>query len=69
MAELKWTTDKPTRNGWYWHRVDELDDWQVVEVNIYGKFAYPTVWFARKTSWYRLKNMGGQWCGPLAPPE
>ena len=61
-TNMTWTTEKPTKSGWYWWRDEEGH--AVVEV-------YPTetstaVW--RRGLLYNLNDVMGEWAGPLDPP-
>jgi len=58
---LTWTTDKPTKPGWYWYR--PYRDGQHVEVcRVYEiEIDYWTTIIPPQT--------GGEWAGPLEPPE
>jgi hypothetical protein len=72
MSELYWSKDKPTQEGWYWYiemvgvgialmsivqviDVAEDDDDKVLIVFKGGEEVY-------------LKEMNGNWAGPLVPP-
>lgn len=70
---MKWTSEKPTKPGWYWYRRGPALGWCVVTVDhlitwanrclvdtpqlVVIDFAVP------------LDEMGGQWAGPLEEPQ
>jgi len=63
---LTWTTEKPTQPGWYWWRKSRRHEIEIAKLwdvdNIYGQFHQdPHV--------FRVDEVGGEWAGPLAPPE
>lgn len=64
--KLHWTKEKPTQEGWFWHRRDKRDEVVIIVeiVNIldklsavFGKTAYPLD---------TLPN--GEWAGPIPLP-
>jgi hypothetical protein len=67
QLQLKWTTEKPTRPGWYWWRMDAGDC--IVEID---RDAHDN------DSLYMLEPgpdggvsldiLTGQWAGPIEPP-
>lgn len=61
--EMIWTTEKPTRPGWYWAR-NKTRVPQIVEVeaNKHGDLHYGI---------YTLRHYGSnlEWAGPIPEPE
>jgi hypothetical protein len=61
MAELVWTTDKPTVPGWYWWR-DETHAPSVIRVDddllifLYEEYLTPD-------------ELGGEYGGPISEPR
>lgn len=64
-ADMKWTSEKPTRKGWYWWRQDkeavicrvwEWWDKQELYVRFEGSDSAP------------VNTLDGEWAGPLDPP-
>lgn len=69
---MRWTTEKPSRPGWYWWRSDDVafkSRQCVVEViKIAGD--EPKYWLVNGVSInWSLGNTPGQWSGPIPPPE
>lgn len=68
---MTWTTEKPTRPGWYWWR--DLPEYDVRMLYVVKQdhelFAYYVdnmdlhLWTSTKA------GLIGEWAGPLAPPE
>jgi len=58
---MTWTTDKPTKPGWYW-----LAKYTVTPMVVLfdGEWARGPFWDARIE---KIKD--GEWAGPLEPPE
>jgi hypothetical protein len=61
---LKWSTEPPTAPGRYWFRLSPTDEADVVDVTDYGH-AFPT----GDDNGFEVATIGGQWAGPLKPPE
>lgn len=67
---LCWTTKTPTEPGWYWYRLNEKDNISMTYVDVYGTVItyYPNLcpdgW-----SQQNLKNIHGQWAGPIPEPQ
>jgi hypothetical protein len=72
MSDLNWTTDKPTKPGWYWYRskrdrlqIIELIEWNNelrtigVSPGMYPHLETHRVPYGREA----------EWAGPLTPPE
>lgn len=62
---LKWTSDLPTQEGWYWHKMSEDSTLRALQVSkCAGHFIVDDpdeVIFVR--------DVAGEWCGPIEPPE
>lgn len=61
----QWTTEPPTKPGWYWWRglaVDDPEDGPITTI--------AHVWYADGEMHSDLGDAGalGAWCGPLEPP-
>jgi hypothetical protein len=57
---MTWTTEKPTKAGWYWYHCDGQDDKIVVYVD--------KNMVVEQGAWH-VSEITGQWCGPLEPPQ
>lgn len=55
---LKWTKEKPTKNGWYWYKKEEHES-IVVFVRL-GRVFKIYSQYARG-----VEGMSGRWAGPL----
>jgi hypothetical protein len=73
-AELKWTTDPPTEEGWYW--VYTVPEWETVPVvacvkvcimNDVVSFDIPAGGYESED--YIHAHATTHWLGPLPPPE
>lgn len=75
---LQWTSDKPTKPGWYWYReksgdvyivqVEEDNDWIGPGDLDYERFLMAK--FIEAEFGERVDRMsGGEWAGPLEPPR
>lgn len=66
---MKWTTEKPTQEGWYWFRSQRHIE-QVCRVNFYAR---EKIWKAYFTDGAPGTIIGelteGEWCGPIKPPK
>ena len=66
---LQWTSEPPTEPGWYWYRLNERDNISITYVDVYGTVItyYPNLC---PDGWSRqnLKNIHGQWAGPIPEP-
>lgn len=61
---MEWTTETPTESGWYWWRDEGVEpDCVWVSAGPNAK-----VWTIQQGSDY-LGTQGGEWYGPLAPPD
>ena len=59
-----WSDEKPATPGWYWHRGTYRAPFPIiVEVDEAGYFQWPD------GSFDDVKVIGGEWAGPLAPPD
>ena len=65
---MKWTSEKPTKPGWYWWRnlhYSEENTQRIVELRIYdGEIAIGN---STLRGFTRFET--GQWAGPLVPPS
>jgi len=66
---LTWTSEKPTRPGWYWYRVqvhpEHIGITQVVLIEQYRDWELLMSVIGTDE---RLPIPNGQWAGPLEPP-
>ena len=63
---MKWTTEKPVKQGWYWWQLYlEAESWEVLYVHP----DYDRVGPWGDGSYSMLSQMDGLWAGPLEPPE
>lgn len=65
-----WTTEKPTKPGWYWWRCRGVQC--VVEIgtpqHVIQLSSGLSVWFT-SGSVRKLQDVDGEWAGPLEEPE
>jgi hypothetical protein len=64
LNALKWTSDLPTQEGWYWLREDE--NTRVVFVRLERELVY---YEAMSEIDCCAALVEGEWYGPIAPPE
>lgn len=62
-----WTTEKPTKPGWYWWRREK---------GFIPSFLHVTTDHLKGTGFFivgaytvRFQNIGGEWAGPIPEPE
>jgi hypothetical protein len=58
---LKWTTTPPVENGWYWWRSGKQG---IVSIT----YVYDRA-FMNGNHPFQVATYGGEWAGPLVPPE
>jgi hypothetical protein len=62
---MNWTTDKPTKPGWYWYRTSE-EDKTLYMVNVRELGGHiNAIWSDGRSE--RVIDMPGEWQGPLEP--
>lgn len=73
-----WVSEKPTKGGYYWYRKNKNNGMTVVlidatlecdqpfDVGFCENFGYR---FHGRQGWYDLKNIDGEWCGPITKPK
>lgn len=61
---LKWTSDLPTQEGWYWLKEGEFK--QLVYVRSEGELVF---YEAMSESDRSVSCNEGEWYGPIEPPE
>ena len=68
---MNWSTEKPTRPGWYWFREPGLNLDKAMPAWVYqtGHIFYVKLCgvheeFEEK----RLNDLKGEWAGPISPP-
>lgn len=68
---MKWTTDKPTKKGWYWWR--DMRHGHRISLVVYiefGERGCGLVSFAYAERYRELKDMThGEWAGPIPETE
>ncbi len=65
MSSITWTTDKPTREGWYWFRIDNEGKRTVI---VYVISADRMVAIGTENEGNPALQKGA-WFGPLQPPH
>jgi hypothetical protein len=69
---MKWTTEKPTQDGWYWYRPAPDDNRPLITWIQMVSFPI-TQTVEAFASCEELANfvdyISGEWAGPLEPPE
>lgn len=65
IDRLAWTTEKPTKPGFYWYRLNDHDDSPVI-VSVGPDTDMVGPWPDGSDS--RLSKENGEWAGPLEPP-
>ena len=63
---LTWTTEKPTKEGWYWLRSNAANPGPLI-VFVQPQYNAIGPWGDRSDS--RLSEEDGEWAGPLEPPK
>ena len=68
---MDWTTEKPTKEGFYWIRFEERDEWSehlgVVEIARIDELLH--IFFPGGDENYELVDrFDAEWYGPLEPP-
>lgn len=70
---MTWTTDKPTKPGWYWHKVRGKEPMVVQLIPAPGQYDPRKLVLYRdydgEESWTRLSKIRGQFAGPLEIPK
>ena len=61
---MKWTNKKPTEPGWWWYR---FADAKAVTVWVWKGRRNLVVDLGDRS--YSLKELSGQWAGPIPMPE
>ena len=62
---MNWTTDKPTKQGWYWWRYF-MD---TIMVYVYFDKGKGHVQYSGHGTEDTLSLLNGEWFGPLEPPQ
>jgi len=58
---LRWTRERPTKEGWYWYKHD--DGQRIIGRLFHGGLHFPG------GNFNSLKDMPGEWAGPIPVPE
>lgn len=67
VAELTWTTDKPTVPGWYWYRMrKQVRDQYLLGVHGFGD-QMRGIWPNGQSE--PVMRMPGEWFDPLEQPK
>ena len=65
MTGQTWTTDQPTKPGWYWYRFSERDvNPEICRLTEDGEF-----YKVGEECSYEFIELTGLWAGPLDPPR
>ena len=68
-AGQRWSQDKPVKPGWYWWRLNEESDVEMVMVFTQGTYLLARLYgYTPEKKAIKLSKTGGEWCGPLVPP-
>jgi hypothetical protein len=59
---MKWTKEKPNKNGYYWYS-DDVADPEIVLLE------WPYVWFYKEMCNEQIEYLDGEWSGPIPEPE
>jgi hypothetical protein len=68
LAELKWTSEKPTEAGWYWMTSQAYLTPRIVAIEIISSLPEPYVHLRHGAIQISLL-VGSRWAGPLKPPS
>ena len=64
---MNWTKEKPTKDGFYWHRGSVEDEKPIVVSIFNGNIQWPD---GSESNILKDKSLEGcEWYGPLKPPE
>jgi hypothetical protein len=64
---MNWTREKPTKPGWYWHRLMPHTERRVLHV-----FKLAGALVVDHTKWSapaKVEEYRGLWCGPIEEPD
>jgi hypothetical protein len=65
LAEAStWTTERPVKKGWYWHRRSDKEQPSIVLINNYDDKGF-SMFTAGNVERWPIPN--GEWIGPLKP--
>ena len=67
MTEAGWTSEKPTKNGWYWWRFDASASATIVRIMVCGDGSLAEM--SNNGHLLLAANFGGEWLGPLSPND
>lgn len=62
---MTWTTRRSEKPGYYWWRLYDDEDWEVVRIVIEGD----RIFHVRTGSLVEIDSSKGQWEGPIPEPE
>ena len=68
MSTLEWTTEKPTKLGWYWYRRAGSDEVQLIYCGAAWDHLVDFASLDEPITFMTDHLMEGQWAGPLQPP-
>lgn len=63
-----WSTEKPTRPGWYWWRQPYCQD-VIVEITLGGAKNGKRLYVVTDGDTGELASFSGEWAGPIPEPE
>jgi len=66
-GEMIWTTEKPTKPGWYWYRKNEQEK-SLLKLGVYTfSDQMKAIWPSGRSE--SVISMSGEWSGPVGPIE
>jgi hypothetical protein len=63
-----WTTEKPTKPGWYWYRKDPVDASMLLYCGATWDHIVDFAGLNEPVAFMKDHLLEGQWAGPLEPP-
>ena len=71
-GRMGWTTEKPTKPGWYWYRERSDIPYRPVQIILANYTGAIELWVVQDTENRPLECVaieGGEWQGPITPEE
>lgn len=69
---MEWTTEKPSKPGWYWNRLEKSSAECLVQVgNRENPFAMKGLWvLSHPSRYFTVDEYGGEWSSePIPEPK
>ena len=66
---MRWTTELPKEDGWFWHRDSDGGDGVVVYVGPDESERLRAYGWGTDYDETLIDSLGGEWAGPIMPPE